>query len=197
VNDAKSLLRNQLAVPRNLPNETDTRTPIARKRVPNTPPATTKEPRFSDNFVSVAIPAVNGLWGLDTSREDELLRALQNVADLEKDKKLSTSETLGYSVIALEFDNVSNVKKIFLERVKQIVVSRSVSVDDAVDLARREPEYKAALQQVFACIESLKSQVHDGHLDITDDFCVGNLTPLTAYRQSVLCHISQDECVSP
>ena len=196
VNDAKSLLRKQSVVLQNLPNEPATRTPIAKEKVPNTPPATTKEPRFSDNFVRAAIIAVNGLWGLDTSREDELLRDLQNVADLEKDKKLRTSERLGYSVIALEFDNVSNTKKVFLERAKQIVVSRSVSADDAIDLARREPEYKAVLQQVFACIETLKSQVNDGHLDITDDFCVGNLMPLTAYRQSVLCHISQDECGS-
>jgi hypothetical protein len=110
---------------------------------------------------------------------------------------LRTSETLGYSMITLEFDNVSNVKKIFLDRVKQIVISRSVSVDDAADFARREPEYKAVLQQVFACIQTLKSQMHDGHLDITDDFCVGTLMPLTAYRQSVLCHTSQDECGSP
>lgn len=196
VNDAKSLLRNQFAVLHNLPNEAAKKTPIANKKVPNTPLAM-KEPRFSDNFIRAAIIAVNGLWGLDTSHEDQLLRDLQNVADLEKDKTLRTSEILGYSMIALEFDNVSNAKKAFLDRVKQIAVSRSVSLDDAIDLARREPEYKAVLQQVFACIETLKSQVHDGHVDITDDFCVGNLTPLTAYRQSVLCHISQDECGSP
>ena len=42
VNDAKSLLRNQFAVLRNLPNEPDTRTPIAKKKVPDAPPATAK-----------------------------------------------------------------------------------------------------------------------------------------------------------
>lgn len=197
VNDAKSLLRNRFAVLRSLPNEPDSRTPIAKKKDPNTPHATTKEPRFSDNFVRAAMIALNGLWGLEASREDELLGDLQNVADLERDENLRTNERLGYLVIALEFDNVSNAKKVFFDRAKQIAVSSSVSADDAIDLARREPEYKAVLQQVFACIETLKSQVHDGHLDLTDDLCTGDLTPLTAYRHSVLCHISQDECGSP
>ncbi len=192
VNDAKIVLRSQFAFLHNLPNEPPTKTSVAKKRVPNTPVATTKEPRFSEEFVRASVIAINGL---DTPRQNELLHNLQNIVDLEKDRKLGSSEELGYYEIALVSIDVDDTKKVFLDRVKQIMTSRSVSMDYAMDLARDEPEYKAVLQRRFACTNTLKSQLHDGHLD-PPDVC-GDLTPLTAYRQSVLCHISQDECGSP
>src|SRR6266481_5200466 len=44
INEAKTLLASQFAFLHNLPNEPPTKTSVAKKRVPNTPVATTKEP---------------------------------------------------------------------------------------------------------------------------------------------------------
>lgn len=189
VNDAKSLLQNQFASLHDLPNESPTKAPATRKKVPSTPVATTKERRFSDDFVRTAIIAINGFG---TPRQGELLRDLRNIADLEKDKTLRSVEDLGYYEIALESVNYDDTKKAFLDRVKQIMTSQSVSIDYAVGLANGEPEYKTVLQQRVACTDALKTQLHDGYLDAPD--ACRDLKPLNAYRQSVLCHISQSDC---
>jgi S1-C subfamily serine protease len=204
VNDAKFLLRNQFIALHALPNEMPTKTPVAKKTVPDTPAATTKGLRFSDEFVRAAIIAINSL---DTprltvsslpgakkilERRDALLHDLQNIADLEKEKRLRDYEGLVSFEIHQVFISFEDALNAFLDRTKQIMASRAISIDDAMDLAAAEPEYKAVAQQSIGCANALKERIHDGDLD-EPDACI-DLRPITAYRKSVICHISQDDC---
>jgi len=206
VNDAKMLLKNQSTALHNLPNESPTKTPVAKKRDPNTPVATIKEPSLSESFVSAAITAINSLdtpaqplhslagEGNIVERRDALLHDIRNIADVEKDKNLRGREQIAYFDIALAFINFKSATKALWERTKQIVISRNVHALDAVDLAADEPEYCALRDQGLACAAALKEQLRDGYRD--QPAICADPKPLQAYRESVLCHSSLDKCGS-
>jgi len=191
INDAKRLLQHQFNSLHQLPNETPAPAFVERQDAAK-PPIVRKERRFGTDVVRAAIVAINGLG---TSREKELLQDLRNTVDLEKDTALRDQEEFAYFAIVLESNYVYDGTKAFLDRVRQIMTARSLSMNYAMSLASDEPEYKAFREQRILCADTLKSQVRDGYID-PPQFC-SDLNPLTAYRQVVLCNISKDECGAP